>query len=317
MKTYRVALFITALLIAPSSMLAQQRVNAIRIPPLAATAPQSAASRIPQIAGKWDILSTDPGGDQYNTFGGTYFGPIEFTVDFTETGTTLTEVAGHTFTSSACSADGTATITGNIDPDGNSRNAVVSFMATVDNGYQYTFAGRYNKNEPNQISGIWFTQGGACGLQVGQFTAYQYNQLTNYSYVGEFTSDVNGTRVDGVTVSIKEANDFSVSGTVSGPANSCFVGLTIDATRSMVTGGISQFTATNSQGALVAFVGSNTNSLFQQLPNDQPNETSLYITYAVIQGGGYCRAGDSGHDDVFHLKMSAPVRHPDPTHRGR
>jgi hypothetical protein len=228
MKTYRVALFITALLIAPSTLLAQHRVNDIRISPLAAMSPQSAKSRIPQIAGKWDILSTDPGGDLFNTFGGTYLGPIEFTVDFTETGTKLTEVAGHTFTSSACSADGTAIITGTIDPDGNRGNANVVFTATVDNGYTYTFAGRYKKNEPNEISGVWFTEGGACGLQTGLFTAYQYNQLTNYSYDGELTSDVNGTRVNGVTVNIKEANDFSVSGTVSGPANSCFVGLTID-----------------------------------------------------------------------------------------
>lgn len=317
MKTYRVALLITALLIAPSSLLAQHKVNEIRISPLAATSPQSAGSTIPQIAGKWDILSTDPGGDLYNTFGGTYLGPIEFTVDFTETGTKLTEVAGHTFTSSVCSADGTATITGTIDPDGDRGKANVVFTATVDNGYTYTFAGRYRRNEPSEINGVWFTGGGACGVQTGLFTAYQYNQLTNYSYVGEFTSDVNGAKVNGVMVNIKEANDFSVSGTVTGPANSCFNGLTIDPNQSFTTGGLSQFVATDSQGALVVFVGSNTSSLFRQLPNDQPNETSLYITYAVFQGGGNCQAGDNGHDAVFQVRMSVPVGHPVPTGRGR
>ena len=138
-----------------------------------AVAAQPSANVIPQLAGKWDILSTDPGGDSYNSAAGAYLGPIEFTVDFTQTATSLTQMPGHVFTSSACSADGTATVTGAIDPNGNSGNANVQFTATVDQGYSYIFEGNYNKNTPGQISGTWSTSGGGCGSRTGAFTAYQ------------------------------------------------------------------------------------------------------------------------------------------------
>jgi hypothetical protein len=306
----RITLFIAVVVIAPTAILAQQKINTIHRPQFVVAAPQPSANVIPQLAGKWDILSTDPDGDSYNSVAGAYLGRIEFTVDFTQTSTALTQVPGHVFTSSACSADGTATVTGTIDPDGNSGNANVQFTATVDQGYTYIFEGNYKKNTPGQISGSWSTSGGACGSRAGSFTAYQYNQLTNKSYSGEFTSDVSGTQVSGVVVNIKEANDFSVSGTLSGPASSCFQGLSIDSTQSYTSGGVVEFFATNSQGAQVAFNASNTDSAYQQLSNDQPNESSLYITYLVYQSGGACHAGDSGHDAVFKLVVAKPVRLP-------
>jgi hypothetical protein len=310
MKATRITISLAFILTAPVAAFAQQKVNSIHRSQSALMAPNAAASTIPQLAGKWDILSTDLSGDPYNSAGGSYLGPIEFTADFTQSGAALTEVAGHTFTSSACSADGTATVAGTIDPLGNSGNASVQFTATVDQGYSYVFQGTFNKHTPAQISGTWSTNGGGCGVQSGQFTAYQYNQLTNNSYVGRFRSDVYGTLVNGVTVHIREANDFSVSGTISGPVNSCFEALTIDPTQSFTSGGLVEFWATNLQGVQVAFLGSNTNSNFQQLPNDQPHETSLYITYFVYQGGGGCQAGDSGHDAVFELIKSKPIRLP-------
>jgi len=317
MKASRITISLAFILTAPVAAFAQQKVNSIHRSQSALMAPNAPASTIPQLAGKWDILSTDLSGDPYNSAGGSYLGPIEFTADFAQSGTTLTEVAGHTLTSSACSADGTATVTATINPLGNSGNADVQFTATVDQGYSYVFQGNFNKNTPAQISGTWSTNGGACGVQNGQFTAYQYNQLTNNSYLGQFTSDVYGTLVNGVTVNIKEANDFAVSGTIIGTVNSCFVALTIDLTQSFTSGGLVEFWATNLQGAQVAFLGSNTNSNFQQLPNDQPNETSLYITYFVYQGGGGCQAGDSGHDAVFELVKSKPIRLPIHFHRRR
>jgi hypothetical protein len=298
------------MLMAPVAALAQQKVNSIHGSPFATLAAQSKTSEIPQLAGKWDILSTDAGGDQYNSSGGTYLGPIEFTADFAQRNTSLVEVHGFTFTSSACSADGTASVSGTIDPSGGSGNANVEFTATVDQGYSYTFQGKYNKNTPSQISGTWSTNGGACGVQSGQFTAYQYNQLTNSSFLGEFTSDVSGTQVKGVTVIIKEAGNFTVSGLMIGPVNSCFDGLIIDPTDSFTSGGIVEFFARNVQGALVGFTASNTNSNYQQLLNNQPHETSLYITYSVFQSGGGCQAGDSGHDAVFELAKPKPVRIP-------
>jgi hypothetical protein len=310
MKASRITISLAFILTAPVAAFAQQKVNTIHRSPSATPAAPTSTSSIPQLAGKWDILSTDASGDQYNSSGGTYLGPIEFTADFTQSSTTLTQAPGRTFTSSACSADGTATVGGTIDPNGNSGNASVQFTATVDQGYSYVFQGNFNKNTPAHISGTWSTNGGACGVQSGQFTAYQYNQLTNNSYLGGFTSDVYGTLVNGVTVHIKEANDFAVSGTIIGPVNSCFVALTIDATQSFTSGGLVEFWATNLQGAQVAFLGSNTNSNFQQLPNDQPNETSLYMTYFVYQGGGDCQFGDNGHDAVFELVRSKPIRLP-------
>jgi len=310
MKASRITISLAFILTAPVAAFAQQKVNTIHRSPSAVPAATTSTSSIPQLAGKWDILSTDASGDQYNSSGGAYLGPIEFTTDLTQSGTALTEVAGHTFTSSACSADGTATVAATIDLLGNSGNANVQFTATVDQGYSYVFQGNFNKNTPAQISGTWSTNGGACGVQSGQFTAYQYNQLTNNSYLGQFTSDVYGTLVNGVTVNMKEANDFTVSGTIIGPVNSCFVALTIDPSQSFTSGGLVEFWATSLLGAQVAFIGSNTNSNFQQLPNDQPNETSLYITYFVYQGGGGCQAGDSGHDAVFELVKSKPIRLP-------
>jgi hypothetical protein len=316
MKIHRIAMLAAAVLIAPVAAPAQQRVGAIHYSESSAKAIPATQSRTPQLAGKWDILSTDVGGDQYNTNGGVYLGPIEFTVDFTQSGTTLTQVAGNTFTSSACSANGTATVAGIIDQSGNSRNATVQFTAIVDNGYTYTFTGKYDKSNPSQVSGSWSTTGGACGGQNGEFTAYQYNQLTNNSYLGEFTSDINGKQVNGVNVNLKEGNDFSVSGSISGPASSCFNGLTVDPSQSFSSGGFAEFYAANNSGGIVAFSASNTDSNFQQLPNDQPNETSLYITYAVFQSGGNCQAGDSGHDAVFRLRLSPPVKRPIfPPHR--
>jgi hypothetical protein len=310
MKTYRITILAAIMLVAPAAATAQQRVNTIHRAPSGVMAAKPSTSGIPQLAGKWDILSTDAGGDQYNTSGGAYLGPIEFTVDFTQTDTGLTETQGFTFTSSACSADGTASVSGTINPEGKSGNAGVAFTATVDQGYVYQFQGQYKKNSPAQISGHWSTTGGACGAQNGQFTAYQYNQLTNSSFAGEFTSDVSGAQVNGVTVNIQEANNFTVSGTVNGPAGSCFAGLTIDPTQSFTTGGNVEFFATNAQGALVGFVAGNTDSNYQQLPNDQPQETSLYITYGVYESGGGCQAGDSGHDAVFELVRPKVVKQP-------
>jgi hypothetical protein len=310
LKGIRITIFVAIILTAPAATLAQQKVNAIHRSPSAVRVAIPLTFAIPQLAGKWDILSTDASGDQYNSSGGTYFGPIEFTTDFTLINTTLTEVQGFTFTSSACSADGTGSVSGTIDPNGSSGNADVQFTAAVDQGYVYLFQGKYNRNTPGQISGNWSTSGGACGAQSGQFTAYQYNQLTNSSYVGEFTSDVDGTQVNGVTMNIKEANNFTVSGSSSGPVNTCFESLTIDPTQSFTSGGVVEFFATNVQGALVGFNASNTSSTHQQLPNDQPQETSLYITYAVYQSGGGCHAGDSGHDAVFELAKPKPVRLP-------
>jgi hypothetical protein len=310
MKATRITISLAFILTAPVAAFAQRKVNTMHRSQSALGVPNPAMSTIPQLAGKWDILSTDASGDQYNSSAGTYLGPIELTADFTQSGTTLTEVAGRTFTSSACSADGTATVAATIVPLGSSGNANVQFTATVDQGYSYVFEGNFNKNTPAQISGTWSTSGGACGVQSGQFTAFQYNQLTNNSYIGQFTSDVYGTLVNGVTVNIKEANDFTVSGTIIDPVNSCFVALTIDPTQSFTSGGLVEFWATNLEGAQVAFIGSNTNSNFQQLPNDQPYETSLYITYFVYQGGGGCQAGDSGHDGVFELINSKPIRLP-------
>jgi hypothetical protein len=310
MKVSRIAIFAAVILMAPVAALAQQRVNAIHRSPSPQLATKATAFPTPQLAGKWDILSTDAGGDQYNTSGGSYLGPIEFTADFTQSGTSLSEVQGFTFTSSACSADGTASVTGTINPSGNSGNADVQFTATVDQGYVYSFQGKYNKKTPGQISGNWSTNGGACGAQNGQFTAYQYNQLTNSSFAGEFTSDVYGTKVIGVTVNIKETNNFTASGTISGPVSSCFESLTLDPTQSFASGGIVEFIATNEQGAQVGFNASNTNSTYQQLPNDQPHETALYITYVVYQGGGGCHAGDSGHDAVFELVKPRLVKIP-------
>lgn len=310
MKATRITISLAFILTAPVAAFAQQRVNTIHGSPAALGVPDAARSTIPELPGKWDILSTDLSGDPYNSAGGTYLGPIEFTADFTQSGSALTQVAGHTFTSSACSADGTATVAAIIDPLGNSGNASVQFTATVDQGYSYVFQGNFNKNTPAQINGTWSTNGGACGARNGQFTAYQYNQLTNNSYVGQFTSDVYGTLVHGVTVHIREADGFSVSGTISGPVNSCFEALTIDHTQSFTSGGLVEFWATNLLGAQVAFLASNTNSNFQQVPNDQPNETSLYITYFVYQGGGGCQAGDNGHDAVFELLRSKPIRLP-------
>lgn len=310
MKVSRMAVFAAVILMAPVAGLAQQRVNSIHRSPSPVLATKATTFPTPQLAGKWDILSTDAGGDQYNSSGGSYLGPIEFTADFTQSDTSLTEVQGFTFTSSACSADGSASVSGTINPNGNSGNADVQFTATVDQGYVYTFQGKYNKNAPSQISGNWSTNGGACGAQNGQFIAYQYNQLTNSSFAGEFTSDVYGAQVNGVIVSLKEANNFTVSGTISGPLSSCFESLTLDPTQSFTSGGVVEFFATNSQGAQVGFNASNTNSTYQQLPNDQPHETALYITYIVYQGGGGCQAGDSGHDAVFELVRPKPVKIP-------
>jgi hypothetical protein len=109
-------------------------------------------------------------------------------------------------------------------------------------------------------------------------------------------------------VTLTESN-FVISGTISGPESSCFSGLTIDPTQSISSGGLVAFNATNASGGLVGFLGSNTDSNYKQLPNDQPIETSLYITYFVYQGGGNCQAGDSGHDAVFHIKRPLHGRH--------
>jgi hypothetical protein len=141
-KLQRIVILIAAIVVlAPVAALAQQPVASFHHRPSANSAlnPKGPA---PNLAGKWDILSTDSNGDPYNTGGGAYLGPIEFTVDFTETGgSTLTQVDGNTFTSSACSADGTATVGGAFDGEGNSGNGTVQFIATVDNGYTYTFSG--------------------------------------------------------------------------------------------------------------------------------------------------------------------------------
>ncbi|HEV3254726.1 MAG TPA: hypothetical protein VG033_09975 [Candidatus Acidoferrales bacterium] len=309
MKLQRIVILIAAIVVlAPVAALAQQPVASFHHRPSANSAldPKGPA---PNLTGKWDILSTDANGDPYNTSGGVYLGPIEFTVDFTETGgSTLIQVDGNTFTSSACSADGTATVAGSFDANGNSGNGTVQFIATVDSGYTYTFSAKYNKNAPSQISGSWSTTAGACGVQSGQFTAFLYNPFTNSSYGGEFTSDVNALQVKGVTVNLAESN-FAISGTISGPESSCFNGLTIDPTQSISTGGLVVFYGANASGALVGFLGSNMDSNYKQLPNDQPIETSLYITYAVYQAGGNCQAGDSGHDAVFHIQR--------PVHRHR
>jgi hypothetical protein len=310
MKVGRITLIVAIMLMAPVAVLAQQKVNTIHRSQSTVAASKATVQSVPLLTGKWDIVSTDKDGDPYNLTGGTYLGPIEFTADFTQGGTALTQVAGHTFTSSACSADGTATVGGTINPDGNSGNADVQFTATVDQGYTYVFQGSYNKKYPGEITGSLSTNGGACGAQDGKFTAYQYNQLTNNSYVGEFASDVYGTHVNGVTVNIKEANSYSVSGAISGPVNSCFNGLIIDPTQSFTSGGLVDFLATNTQGAQVAFLASNTNSSNQQLPNDQPNESSVYLTYVVFQGGGACPAGDTGHDAVFELAKPKPIKLP-------
>jgi hypothetical protein len=307
-KLHRIAIRIAVIvMLAPATALAQQPVRSFHHGPSSANAPLGPKGPLPSIAGKWDILSTDANGDPYNTSGGAYLGPIEFTVDLTLTaGSNLVQVNGHTFTSSACSADGTATVGGAIAIDG-SGNGTVTFVATVDSGYTYTFPGKYEKTNPSQISGTWTTTAGACGVQSGQFTAYTYSPLTNNSYLGDFTSDVFGNQVRGVTVNLKEVN-FAISGTISGPASSCFTGLTIDPTQSISSGGLAEFYATNASGGLVGFLGSNTDANFKQLPNDQPNETSLYITYVVYQGGGNCQAGDSGHDAVFRLRRPVPGR---------
>jgi hypothetical protein len=310
MKVNRLTILAAIILVAPASAFGQQKVNTMHGAPSGTMAAKPLATVIPQLAGKWDILSTDAGGDPYNSSGGVYFGPIEFTADFTQTDVVLTQVQGFTFTSSACSADGTASVTGTMSPDGNKGNADVVFTATVDQGYVYQFRGNYKKHTPGEISGTWTSTGGACGLQNGQFTAYQYNQLSNSSFAGEFTSDVNGSQANGVTVNVKEANNFTVSGSMSGPANACFNGLTIDSTQSFASGGNVEFFATNAQGAQVGFIASNTNATYQQLPNDQPHETSLYITYSVYQSGGGCQAGDSGHDAVFELVNPKPVKQP-------
>jgi hypothetical protein len=296
-----VALIVAAVVAAPAAAVAQQRVGSFHHRPSSANATLGPKGPMPNLAGKWDILSTDPSGDPYNTSGGAYLGPIEFTLDFTQSGSNLTQVNGNTFTSSACSADGTATVTGAIDIDGHSGNGTVQFIATVDNGYAYTFSGKYKKNNPSRISGNWTATAGACGVQSGQFTAYLYDSFTNNSFLGEFTSDISAAQVRGVTVNLKEASDFTISGTISAPVNSCFNGLTIDPSQSISSGGLVEFYATNASGGVVAFLGTNTDSNFKQLPNDQPNETSLYVTYAVFQGGGNCQAGDSGHDAVFRL----------------
>lgn len=317
MKVNRLIVLTAILFLTPAAAFGQQKVNTIHGAHSGIGAGKRSTSVIPQLAGKWDILSTDAGGDQYNSVGGVYLGPIEVTADFTQTDVALTEAQGFTFTSSACSADGTASVTGTIAPDGNSGNAGVVFTATVDQGYTYIFNGHFNRNTPSQISGTWISSGGACGLQSGQFTAYEYNQLTNSSFSGEFTSDVSGTQANGVTVNLKEANNFTVSGAVSGPANSCFDGLTIDPTQSFVSGGNVEFFATNAEGALVGFFASNTDANYQQLPNDQPNETSLYMTYGVFQSGGACQAGDSGHDGVFEQVNPKPVQQPIHPPRGR
>jgi hypothetical protein len=309
MKLHRiVALFIAAIVVAPFAALAQQPAGSFHHGPSSANAPLGPKGPFPSLAGKWDILSTDPNGDPYNTSGGAYLGPIEFTVDLTQNaGSNLVQVAGKTFTSSACSVDGTATVGGTIAMD-LSGNGTIKFVATVDGGYTYTFSGIYDKNNPNQISGTWTTTDGACGVQSGRFTAYQYYPLTHSSYLGDFTSDVFGNQVSGVTVNLKEVN-FAISGTVSGPANSCFNGLTIDPTQSIASGGLVELLATNASGGLVGFLGSNTDSNFKQLPNDQPAETSLFITYVVYRGGGNCQAGDSGHDAVFHIRRPVHGRH--------
>jgi hypothetical protein len=115
---------------APVAAVAQQKVNSIHGSPFATLAAQSKTSEIPQLAGKWDILSTDAGGDQYNSSGGTYLGPIEFTADFAQRNSSLVEVHGFTFTSSACSADGTASVSGTIDPSGGSGNANANTIRT-------------------------------------------------------------------------------------------------------------------------------------------------------------------------------------------
>lgn len=303
MKFHRiVALFIAAVVSAPIAALAQQPVGSFHHGPSSADAPLGPKGPLPSLSGKWDILSTDANGDPYNTSGGVYLGPIEFTVDLTETaGSNLVQVNGNTFTSSACSADGTATVGGSVDINNVSGNGPVTYVATVDSGYTYTFSGNYDKSNPSRISGTWTTTAGACGVQSGLFTAYLYNPLTNNSYRGDFTSDVSGNQVSGVTVNLKEGN-FTISGTISGPAGSCFNGLTIDPTQSISSGGLVEFYATNASGGLVGFLGSNTDSNFKQLPNDQPTESSLFITYVVYQGGGNCQAGDSGHDAVFHVQ---------------
>ncbi|MGB0036715.1 MAG: hypothetical protein WBP79_14685 [Candidatus Acidiferrales bacterium] len=318
-KLGQVAFIIAASLVMPIAMRAQQPVKAFHRVEGAMISTPAATAKTPQLAGRWDILSTDASGDTYNTGSGYYLGPIEFTADFTQNGSTLTEVPGYTFTSSSCSADGTASITAAINPDGASGNGKIQFVATVDNGYTYTFSGNYNSKDLSKISGTWTSSPGACGINNGTFTAYQYSQLTNNSYVGEFTSDVNNTQVKNVTVNLKEASDFSASGTINGPGNSCFNGLTIDHTQSFVSGGLVEFYATNSQGAVVAFIASNTDENYKQLPNDQPNESSLYITYGVYQSGGYCVAGDSGHDAVFNLKQAptAVIKLPVIPMRGR
>jgi hypothetical protein len=309
-KRHRIVLLIAAsVMLAPVAALAQQPVASFHHRPSSADAPLGPKGPLPSLSGKWDILSTDANGDPYNTSGGVYLGPIEFTADLTETaGSTLVQTNGNTFTSSACSADGTATVGGTVDINNVSGTGPVTYVATVDSGYTYTFSGNYSKSNPSQISGTWTTTAGACGVQSGQFTAYMYNPLTNSSYGGEFTSDLTGIQVSGVTVNLKELN-FAISGTVSGPAGSCFNGLTIDPTQSIATGGLVVFYATNASGGLVGFLGSNTDSNFKQLPNDQPIETSLYFTYAVYQAGGNCQAGDSGHDAVFHIQR--------PVHRHR
>jgi hypothetical protein len=296
-------------MLAPVTALAQQPVRSFHHGPSSADAPLGPKGPLPSLSGKWDILSTDPNGDPYNTSGGVYLGPIEFTVDLTETsGSTLVQANGNTFTSSACSADGTATVGGSVDINNLSGNGPVVYVATVDNGYTYTFSGNYDKSNPSRISGTWTTTAGACGVQSGLFTAYLYNPLTNNSYLGEFTSDVSGNHVSGVTVNLKETN-FAISGTISGPAGSCFDGLTIDPKQSFSSGGLAVFYATNASGGLVGFLGSNTDSNFKQLPNDQPTETLLFMTYAVYQGGGNCQAGDSGHDAVFHMRRFVHGRH--------
>jgi hypothetical protein len=278
-----VALIVAAIVAAPAAAVAQQRVGSFHHRPSSANATLGPKGPMPNLAGKWDILSTDPSGDPYNTSGGAYLGPIEFTLDFTQSGSNLTQV------------------TGAIDIDGHSGNGTVQFIATVDNGYAYTFSGKYKKNNPSRISGNWTATAGACGVQSGQFTAYLYDSFTNNSFLGEFTSDISAAQVRGVTVNLKEASDFTISGTISAPLNSCFNGLTIDPSQSISSGGLVEFYATNTSGGVVAFLGTNTDSNFKQLPNDQPNETSLYVTYAVFQGGGNCQAGDSGHDAVFRL----------------
>jgi len=237
--------------------------------------------RLPNLQGMWDLRVSNASNPPTNQIGET-----EFTYDIVlVSGGSGTEALSNkgfennVITSSVCVAEGT----GNSISTNESQSGAITIRVDVDNGEYYLMSGHLSSSG-NEISGTVSNYVGVsrCGANdIGHsFTATRYDTL-NGNFTGKISSGTSPAFA--LTVKLSEQSNFTVSGTVSSTGNRCFASLKVDSSvyPSFVSGNVSEFWGTDSQGDQIVFIGNAGG------PNDNPGDEDwleFFITAIVTSG---------------------------------